>query len=178
MEYWCWVECLVTFLFVSPWPPTMNSEPSSTSSSSTSPSLIFSFFYSVPPSQYSRHQSYDARGFPITTFFQDVTNTWIFGTFMCKIVVFIQVLNNIFVSRNINKFSIIQTVSMSVSVLTLTAISYDRYQGKTIQLLWHQLLQSWLILTIDICCCAPVVSSIQQSIYTHTVNYTIKYRMM
>jgi len=42
---------------------------------------------------------------------QDVTNTWIFGTVMCRTVIFSQ------------------NVSMSVSVLTLTAIAYDRYKA-------------------------------------------------
>ncbi|CAB4066560.1 HCRTR2 [Lepeophtheirus salmonis] len=39
----------------------------------------------------------------------DVTNTWIFGSLMCRIVLYIQ------------------DISVSVSVLTLTFIAYDRY---------------------------------------------------
>ena len=39
----------------------------------------------------------------------DVTNTWIFGPHMCRIVIYIQ------------------DISVSVSVFTLTFIAYDRY---------------------------------------------------
>lgn len=41
----------------------------------------------------------------------DVTNTWIFGSLMCRIVIYIQ------------------DTSVSVSVLTLTFIAYDRYHA-------------------------------------------------
>ena len=76
----------------------------------------------------------------------DVTNTWIFGSVLCKVVIYIQVKDIICVINIkyqpiiiVNRISwltnysflisYLQDVSVSVSVLTLTFIAYDRYHA-------------------------------------------------
>ena len=89
--------------------------------------LTFSFLLSVLRFLSCRYFAFALQSSCII-WFQDVTNTWLFGTTMCRTVVFIQVVGKFL--RLQSNFSTIQTCSVSVSVFMLTAIAFDRYKGE------------------------------------------------